>query len=117
MVKARVVTAPPIYRCPYCGQRFYDFLGLFMHCRHKHDTVLLTPRQYRVLLACRRLKERGQEWFGCADVYQEFRAMFEDVRKGKSLRNMIRQNLHSLVRKRILEMRRDYGMIMFRVRE
>ena len=117
LVRTRVITTPPIYRCPYCGERFYNFFGLFIHCRHKHDTVLLTPRQYRVLLACRRLRDRGKTWFTCAEVYQTFREMFDDIRRGAGLRNMIRQNLHSLARKRILEMRRKHDILMFKLRE
>jgi len=43
--------------------------------------------------------------------------MFDDIRRGAGLRNMIRQNLHSLARKRILEMRRKHDILMFKLRE
>ena len=117
MVKrSRVISIPPLYRCPYCHKRFYSFSSLYTHAKHKHNVTFLTGQQYRVLLACRRLMEKGISWFCCSDVYNQYMEMFDDA-KGKRLRNMIRQNLYSLMKKGILEMDRKHDILLFRVVE
>ena len=117
MVKrSRVIDVPPLYRCPYCGKRFYNFGNLFQHAKHRHNVMLLTGTQYRVLLSCKRLREEGYEWFSSSDVYRAYREMFHNV-KGRRLINMIRHTLHTLVRKGILEMSRKSDVLVFRVRD
>jgi len=114
--RTRVVSIQPMYRCPYCGKRFFNFVNLFTHAKYKHDVILLSGAEYRVILVCRRLKERGRTWVTYSDVYGVYREMFDDV-SGKTLRNRIRFILHSLTRKGVMEMRRKHDIVQFRLRE
>ena len=37
--RTRVVSIQPMYRCPYCGKRFFNFVNLFTHAKYKHDVI------------------------------------------------------------------------------
>ena len=113
--RSEVRVVEPLYRCPYCYKRFYSYLSLYNHVRCRHGILVITNFQYQVLLACRKLTINGKEWFCFKDVYDQFVEMFKDAKRSR-LRERIKNNLFSLTKMRLLEMKRMHNIIHFRLR-